>query len=285
VPANDLAIVHKAINRWNGVYGEAFGAVVLPISWGTHAAAEFGRAPQEILNRQLVDQCDICIALFANRLGTPTAAAESGTAEEIERLGASGRYVGILRSRRPTDISRADMNQVQNLNEYLARITQNALVLDYATDDELSQRVDTILASAITRDQARARLQIQQATGQPPERVAEVWPRVDSSERTQVLSGGRINTMRDWYLVLSNTGNAPARNVRVRIEHSNGQGNLWTILGEGADSQPEVEVLAPHSEIRFRIAVAMGDATQVRCIVSWVDDRGEQQNIATVRIT
>ena len=173
---------------------------------GTHAAAEFGEPPQDILNRQLVDRCDICIALFANRLGTPTVVAESGTAEEIERIGKSERYVGILRSRRPVDIGRIDLEQARNLDEYLARIRQNALVLDYATDDELSERVDTILAAAVARDQGRADLQLSQAAGHTFERVAEVWPRVDSSESTTSFSGGRDIVRRKWYLVLSNTG-------------------------------------------------------------------------------
>src|SRR5258708_31902797 len=93
VPISDLTIVHKAINRWNGIYGESFGTAVVPISWGTHAAAEFGDSPQEILNSQLVDRSDICLALFANRLGTPTASAESGTADEIERIATARRYV------------------------------------------------------------------------------------------------------------------------------------------------------------------------------------------------
>src|ERR1017187_1743877 len=79
VPDSDLHLVQQAINRWNGIYGEQFGAAIIPISWGTHAAAEFGDAPQDLLNKQLVDRCDICLALFANRLGTPTASADSGT--------------------------------------------------------------------------------------------------------------------------------------------------------------------------------------------------------------
>jgi hypothetical protein len=78
VPEADLAIVHKTINHWNGIYGERYGSVIIPISWGSHAAAEFGRGPQAILNDQLVDSCDMCIAMFWARLGTPTAENESG---------------------------------------------------------------------------------------------------------------------------------------------------------------------------------------------------------------
>lgn len=298
IPTGDLAIVQEAIIRWNGVYGESFGAVVLPIYWRTHAAAEFkfGSFPQDILDKQLVDQCDICIVLFANRLGTPTAAAESGTAEEIERLGKSGRYVGILRSRRPVQPDSIDFEQARNLEDYLARITNNALVLGYASDAELSQRVDTILASAIARDQGRADLQLQQTSTQRAIRVAEVWPRIESSERTSPPGKGALHSPdsgpeqypeiigRNWRLVLSNTGDAPARDVRVRIEPSNTAGESWTIHGGSADSKPEIEVLAPHNDVKFPI-FPNGRTPQVRCIVRWTDDRGEQENTATLRLT
>ena len=47
IPDVDLAIVHQAINRWNGIYGPSFKTVIVPISWGSHAAAEFGQPPPE----------------------------------------------------------------------------------------------------------------------------------------------------------------------------------------------------------------------------------------------
>src|SRR6476661_2513996 len=100
IPPRDLEIIRKSINRWNFTYGQQFASAVIPVAWGTHAAAEFGRHPQAALNDQIVDGCDICIALFANRLGTETPNAESGTVEEIERLHRLGRYVAILRSAR-----------------------------------------------------------------------------------------------------------------------------------------------------------------------------------------
>jgi hypothetical protein len=69
IPQADLAIVRRAISRWNAVYGHQFASVIVPVSCGSNAAAEFGRHPQEILNEQLVDDCNICVAIFANRLG------------------------------------------------------------------------------------------------------------------------------------------------------------------------------------------------------------------------
>lgn len=285
VPSSDLQVVQRAINRWNGVYGEAFGAVILPISWGTHAAAEFGGTPQDLLNRQLVDRCDICLALFANRLGTPTESAESGTAEEIARISKSGRYVAILRSRCATDTSRIDLEQAKRLQEYLDKISANALVLDYSNDAELSQRVDTILAAAVARDQGRADLQLEQAPSPSPTRVAEVWPRVDSSEEVTTI-GNKLSTRRRWRLVLANTGSAPARDVSVKLEPEDDEdkNNVWLIIGESREADPRLEILAPHGEVAFGLIATIGMASQLRCIVSWRDDRGQQKNVATLRL-
>ena len=273
VPLGDLHLVQKAINRWNGIYGERFGTAVIPISWGTHAAAEFGRAPQELLNRQIVDRCDICLALFANRLGTPTASAESGTAEEIQRLSESGRYVGVLRSRREVDGTQIDPGQLMRLNEYLTRIETKALVLTYANDAELIEHVDNILAAAVARDQGRAELQLQQTTAQSSVRKAEVWPRVESQESP--------NGFRDCSLVLTNTGDAPAESVRARLLNIDGSDLSRDILD--ADSDQEI-CIGPHDEVRFNLFQGFGGPVQMDCFVSWSDERGIHENMATLRL-
>lgn len=280
---HDLEVVRKAVTRWNGIYGESFGSMILPVSWGMHAAAEFGAPPQDILNRQIVDRSDMCLAIFANRLGTPTASAESGTAEEISRLSESGHYVAVLRSRRFIDPGLINLDQAQRLQDYLDKISTNSLVLAYSNDEELSQHVDAVLAQAVTRDQGLVMLQLQQSSN---EKTAEVWPRIDSNEEIRTDSRGRTSARRRWRLVLSNTGDAPARNVGFSIE-SDRDGNEmpWIISTDrSGNDEPMIEVLAPHTEVGFGITVTMGMAMQTRCRVSWTDARGRQETVATVRL-
>jgi hypothetical protein len=287
----DLAIVRKVINRWNGMYGHQFAAAVIPISWGSHATAEFGRHPQEILNEQLVDSCDMGLAVFANRLGTQTATAESGTVEEIERLHAAGKHVAVLRSRRPVDTGTINLEQTARLEAYLATIRDRALVLTYSNDVDLENHVEAILVNAISRDQARAELQIEagdRSAGDAPaaSRHAEVWPRVEANEYQEMDSRGRVRMSRNWYLVLSNTGHAPARDVRFDLHKVSDQGEVWSVdRDSNGDDAPDVEVLAPGGDARFTIFAAMGSAVQVRGVVTWTDDRGPQQNVATLRLT
>ncbi|MDX6261094.1 MAG: hypothetical protein QOH84_2782 [Kribbellaceae bacterium] len=274
VPASDLALIHRTINRWNGVYGEQFATSVVPISWGEHAAAEFGKPPQAALNDQLVDRCDGCIAIFANRLGTPTESAESGTAEEIQRLAEAGKYVAILRSRRPVDASKLDNDQAGKLRDYLDKIKNKALILGYAENEELTQHIENILAQAVTRDASRAELQV--STG----RSAEVWPRVESSERVRTDSKGRTSSSRTWKLVLANTGDDPARDVRFEVDDDS-----WQVEhGRYEPTDPDIPILAPGGDASFTIFVSMGTEPQTQCTVTWDDDRGPQSNTATLRL-
>lgn len=74
---------------------------VARVSWTEHAVAEFGERPQAILNGQIVDQADVAVALFYDRLGTPTGEAESGTAERSEVLVDAGKSVAVLVGNRP----------------------------------------------------------------------------------------------------------------------------------------------------------------------------------------
>jgi DNA-binding transcriptional regulator LsrR (DeoR family) len=152
VPQADLAIVHKTINHWNGIYGGRYGSVIIPISWGSHAAAEFGRGAQAILNDQLVDSCDMCLAIFWARLGTRTAKNESGSAEEIERLSARGKYVAILRCIRDVP-QNTDIGQLDRLNKYLKKLESKSFIMDYENDAELGTRVENILVRGVDLDQ------------------------------------------------------------------------------------------------------------------------------------
>src|SRR5438270_8352332 len=40
-----------------------------PLRWETHTAPEYGRRPQEVINRQIVDHCDFLVGVFWTRVG------------------------------------------------------------------------------------------------------------------------------------------------------------------------------------------------------------------------
>jgi hypothetical protein len=274
VPESDISVVEKATNRWSIVYGPQFGAAVVPMHWRQHSAAEHGSRPQASLNKQLVEQADILLALFWHRLGSPTGEAESGTVEEIEEAHAGGAYVAILRCRRDVPDT-ADLSQQAKLREFYKANEPRSLMLDYNGEGDLARHVDSILSRAVGRDTGHAEAAV--SATRPP---AEVWPRVESSDDIKTDSRGNVRTSRRWRLILSNTGEEPARNVHYRFEAENEDDQLPPTLDEM--NQP-VEVLAPGGEVGYPLILHMGVAPQARCIVTWEDATGEHENRATIR--
>jgi hypothetical protein len=288
LPEEDIRAAFDAVARWNVLYGRPQNATVVPTHWSHHSAAEHGTRPQESLNKQLVEDADILIALFWHRLGSPTGDAESGTVEEIEEASAHGGYVGVLRCTRAIPPGDLDADQATRLKAFLDEIRPKSLILEYEGAVALRERVDTVLTTAITVLRTRAEAQAA-ATANPGEEATdratasqgtEVWPRVERSESVRTDAKGRVKPESRWQLVLSNTGDEPAKRVRYRLEAEGpDDDNLPLQLGDPG----ELEVLAPHADAAYTLLMHMGVADQARCVVTWEDATGERENIATLR--
>src|ERR1700678_243290 len=83
----------RVIQDWNDLYSYSRKVTLLPLRWETHTAPEYGTRPQEVINRAIVDDCDMLVGIFWTRIGSPTGVAASGTLEEIERVGAAKKPV------------------------------------------------------------------------------------------------------------------------------------------------------------------------------------------------
>jgi hypothetical protein len=271
----DRFAVTDAVNRWNALYGRQFGRVVVPTHWRSHSAAMHGHRPQATLNAQLVESADIVIALFWHRLGSPTGEDRSGTVEEINEANRRGAYVAVLRCTRalPTNV---DPPQLADLRAYLDEIQRESLMLEYADEGELARHVEAILIAAVTRDGARAEAAVEYAAS-----GAQVWPRVESSERVNADSAGHLTTARHWRLVLANAGTEPARDVRFHLE-SEDETHRDRLPRLYEDARP-IDALAPGTEAPYGVSVYTGVASQVRCVVTWEDSHGRRENVATLR--
>jgi hypothetical protein len=269
VPRGDLAVIRQEIVYWNGIYGKAFGAVVLPISWGDHAAAEFGEAPQDIINRQLVDECDGCIAIFHTRLGTPTRSAESGTAEEIERLADAGRYVAsyvaVRRRTRPASIWTKPRG---------SRITwrrSGCGAWSSTTPPQLSSNAISTRCSC-----RRSRVtRLEHVSSCRPDRRTSRRYAPGSKARSAQTGAAATGTS-------SFTTRAMRRHV-MSVSTRILSGQCWPATS--ARRARNVRILTPRSEVRMILAASLATPNETMATVTWVDDRGPQENAATLRLT
>lgn len=233
------------------------------------------KPPASPLNKQLVEKADILVALFWHRLGSPTGEAESGTIEEIQEAHARGAYVAILRCSRDVPQT-ADLEQQKKLREFYKAVETISLMLDYRDGGELARHIEAILNRAVARDTGRAEAAV--SATRPP---AEVWPRIETNDEVKTDSRGRVKTSRRWRLVLSNTGEEPARNVRYRFEAESESDQLpFAVDG---DEVRALEVLAPGGDASYPLIMHMGVTAQARCIVTWEDAAGEHETRATLR--
>jgi hypothetical protein len=97
---SDVIQARDAIERelldWNSAHIDATRIVLQPRRWESDGVPILGQGDaQSVLNRQLVDEADIVLAVFHSRLGSPTPRAASGTAEELMRASAAGTPVHV----------------------------------------------------------------------------------------------------------------------------------------------------------------------------------------------
>jgi hypothetical protein len=128
------------ITNWNYLHGEEYGIVLQPVRWEDVATPELGDRPQEIINRQLVDKCQILIGMFWSRIGTPSGVEEGGAVEEIERFIRDDKRVLLYFSNRDLP-RRTDSYQLGRVDEYKKRMSARGLVGDYATPADLREQV------------------------------------------------------------------------------------------------------------------------------------------------
>jgi nucleoside 2-deoxyribosyltransferase len=155
-------IAVRVIQEWNDLYSYSRKVALLPLRWETHTAPEYGTRPQEVINRAIVDQCDLVVGIFWARLGSPTGEADSGTLEEIERAGHAGKPIMLYFSKRGMDPDSLDLMQVNRLREFKEKTYPKSLTESFKTPIEFRDKFSKQLELKV-RD-----LQREEHTGPPP---------------------------------------------------------------------------------------------------------------------
>jgi hypothetical protein len=99
--AEERKIVAEEIAKWNLVNRDVYRIELEAVMWETNSHAASGDRAQGILNVQIVDKCDIAIAMFHSRIGTDTGVAPGGAVEEVERMLEQKKQVMCFFSGRP----------------------------------------------------------------------------------------------------------------------------------------------------------------------------------------
>lgn len=135
--SEEREIAADVIHEWNGLHAADEEVVLLPVRWEFHAMPETGVRPQDAINRQLVDHCDLLVGMFWTKLGSSTGVAESGTVEEIDQFVASQRPAMLYFSQRPIDPTKIDQDQHARLRQFQNETYQRAQIGTFNSPDGL----------------------------------------------------------------------------------------------------------------------------------------------------
>lgn len=146
--AQERNVLTEVIDDWNSAHSRATGITLSAVRWETDSHPAAGAHPQELLNKQLVEDADMLIGVFWHRMGTPTKVAPSGTAEEIQILVGKGKPVMLYFSQAPVPY-RHDPMQLDAVKQFQESITSNALYGTFSSYGELRRMASTHLAKVV----------------------------------------------------------------------------------------------------------------------------------------
>ena len=150
-------IISKVIQEWNDLHSYNKKVVLLPLRWETHSAPQMGMRPQEVINKEVVDYCDMAVGVFWTRIGSPTGEYQSGTIEEIERVGKAGKIVMLYFSNDKVDLESVDLEQYKKLKDFKTKSYPNGLIENYKSTlnfrDKFSKQLEIKLRQLISEEQ------------------------------------------------------------------------------------------------------------------------------------
>lgn len=205
--------VYTALARWNESNTANRKVALIPRRWETGVVPMLGDHPQALINKQMLMDADIVIALFGSRMGQATPSAVSGTAEEISHAENAGKPVHLYFSTAP-HANDVDPEQLLALRNFKKEIESKGLLGTFGSPEELTAHVWQAIEHDLQRLQLTAETSKKKSAGvdflaQPGE---ERLPKTDSR--------GRIKHETKRWVDLINRGDIDADNVFVEAAAS-----------------------------------------------------------------
>jgi hypothetical protein len=150
--ATERQIIREVLFEWNSMHSEDKELVLMPIGWDTHSPPQMGDRPQAIINKRILKDCDLLVAVFWTRVGTPTGKSASGTIEEIEEHLAAGKPAMLYFSSAPVRIESVDDEQYHLLQEFKKQFYERGLVQTYDSISDFKEKFSRHIAQTINYD-------------------------------------------------------------------------------------------------------------------------------------
>lgn len=203
--ARECDIADEELQKINRTHSGETGIEFYPTDWKRDSRADSGDEPQKLLNKQIVEDADIILAIFKERFGTPTSQYGSGTEEEIVLGLEMGKRVLVYFWEPGDGFAPSDVDQFAKITELKQRLQDKTV---YKTFDD-----DVKLGSSIRHDFTKMLFELEGGTISTKPQLALAGIAEDE-EMTQ-------ESVSLVYPIVLNRLNPSAYNAAVRKAYAN----------------------------------------------------------------
>lgn len=137
---------------WNNINTMTRKIVLMPIKWESNSIPSMGGRPQEIINKQLLENADLLIGIFWTRIGTSTGKAISGTVEEIENHIKSGKPAMLYFSTKPAVPDSIDSEQYAAVKKIKKEFQSQGLYAEFESLDDFKNKFSRNLSMIVNEN-------------------------------------------------------------------------------------------------------------------------------------
>ncbi|WP_434439692.1 hypothetical protein [Lentzea sp. E54] len=279
--AQDREALRQAMWDFNDEHASALQVVLLPVLWETHSRAELGTAPQDLLDKQIVDSADVVIGVFWTRIGSPLPDGVPATVHELERSVEAGKPVMLYFSNLPASPLTIDTGQVKAVQDFKQRANSWGIYRAYDSVNSLVEQVKRDLLRTV-RDRLHLPTPALPAGAVSGERGPRPVATVEKERVQKFDSKGRPKVQTHTYLVLQNDGDATAENVECEWVAPVPAPEGWT--APMVHDLTTVEYLAPGAPVRFPVFTTWASTLSAVLKIRWTAAGGDaQESLQTIR--
>ncbi len=150
---SERRLIPEVLQEWNSVNSFDKRIVLIPVRWETDSAPIMGDRPQEIINKQVLRDCDLLVGIFWTRIGSPTGESISGTVEEIEKHIASGKPAMLYFSSVEIPPENIDLDQYKGLKAFKEKCKAEGLIEEYKNTEEFKDKFARQLSLIINKNE------------------------------------------------------------------------------------------------------------------------------------
>lgn len=183
-------VIKKVIDEFNRTHSYNYGVVFKDIEWKLGTYSSVGEDPQSQINRQIVDESDMAVALFWNRVGDETKNNISGTVEEIEKLCKQNKQVFLYFSSKPILANNLDINQFERLQDIKKKYQNSSIYKEYSTINEFKNIFENEFNLYVARNIENAQEPLKRGLFSiVPNDIKSLQAKINQAEHSIFLSG------------------------------------------------------------------------------------------------